>query len=432
MSVEVQNVAPSIVVPQDQPDLVLTAKASAWLDALRAVGVAIGSRPPTPILAYVLVRFSAVGEGVTLTGTDYVTRVTAQVASAVGAGAEQGTAVVPFHWLQRTIKTLTRNYADADVTVSTMGLMGQRMATVQAAGYTIPLLAGPVNDFPDKESHAALGTFTTSLESFRTAMDRVNHASSIDDTLPLLTSIHLAGGPAGIQVMATDRYRLAFDLLQLEEGEESPSFSFNLRSQVWAKLSKILRGETVGVTVLATGQGHGGHGGGVEALEIRTKGLTVQIMGTDGEYPKILALTHFTAGATAVVSRAELLRQARIAEDLTVRNVPAEVRISAAGLSVTPGLDDLKAGTRAPLIPATFWSHTTSATELMTAFNPHYLLEAVKAFAGVDDLRITLAALGDGVGTAKPVTITAADKKHDDQTTLRTMIMPVRLPERAI
>lgn len=431
MSVDVQNVvvAPPVALPQDQPDLVMTAKASAWLDALRAVGVAISNRPPTPICGYVLVRFSATGEGVTLTGTDYITRITAQVPSAIGTGAEQGTAVIPYRWLQRTIRTLTKADTSADVTVSTMGLMGERMATIQAAGYTIPLIAGSVNDFPEDANHATLGTFTTNLDNFRATLDRVAHAASIDDTLPILTSIHLKGGTAGVHAMATDRYRLAFDLLKLEEGEAAPNFNFNLRSQVWAKLSKILRGESIGVTVLATGEGSRvSPGAGLEALEIRAKGLTVQIMGTDGEYPKIQTLTQFTAGATAVVSRADLLRQARIAHDLSVRNVPAEVRISAAGLSITPGFDDFKDDTKAPLIPATFWAHTELVSDVLTAFNTHYLLEAVQAFAGVEDLKITLSAAGDGVGAGKPVTITAADKKHDDEATFRTMVMPVRLP----
>lgn len=432
MSIDIQTTTQSIPATQDQPDLNMTAKASAWLDALRAVGIAVSTRPAVPILAHVLVRFSAAGEGVTLTGTDYVTRVTAQVASAVGTGADEGLATIPFHWLQRTIRTLTRTDTSMDVTVSTTGLMGQRMASVQAAGYTIPLLAGPVNDFPAEEQHAALGTFTTNLDNFRTALDRVQHAASIDDTLPILTSIHLQGRSAGVHVMATDRYRLAFNHLQLEEGETSPNFDFNLRSQVWGKLSKILHGETVGVTVLARGGSHGLHGGGLEALEIRTKGLTVQIMATDGEYPKILTLTQFKAGATAVVSRAELLRQARIALDLSIRNVPAEVRISAAGLSVTPGLGDFRDDTKAPLIPTTFWTHTDQVSEILTAFNTHYLMEAVQAFAGVEDLKITLATLGDGVAPAKPVMITAADKKHDDETAFRTMVMPVRLPNLAV
>lgn len=433
MSIEVQNINQSVAQPQDQPDLVMTAKASAWLDALRAVGIAIGTRPPVPICAYVLVRFSATGEGVTLTGTDYVTRVIAQVASAIGTGAKQGTAVIPYHWLQRTIRTLTRADTTADVTVSTMGFMGERMATVQAAGYTIPLVAGPVNDFPADASHATLGTFTTNLDNFRATLDRVAHAASIDDTLPILTSIHLKGSTAGVHAMATDRYRLAFDLLKLEDGETTPNFSFNLRSQVWGKLSRILRGETIGVSVLATSESSRVFpGAGIEALEIRTKGLTVQIMATDGEYPKIQTLTQYSAGATAVVSRAELLRQARIAEELTGRNLPAEVHISAAGLSVTPGFDDFKEGARAPLVPATFWTRSNTVSEVVTAFNPRYFLDAIKAFVGVEDLKITLHAAGDGVAVAKPVTITAADKAHDDEATFRTMVMPVRLPNTAL
>lgn len=433
MSTEVMTVVtPSIAMQQDQPDMVMTAKASAWLDALRAVGIAIGPRPPVPVLSYVLVKVVPASEGVTLTGTDYVTRVTTQVASAVGTvQGFEGAALLPYSWLIRTIRTLTKTDTNADVTVSTMDLMGERMATVQAAGYTIPLICARVADFPGEAQHAVLGTFTTNLDNFRTALDRVHHAASLDDTLPILTSIHLEGSPDGIHAVATDRYRLAFDLITLDEGETTPNFHFNLRSQVWGKLSRILRGETVGVSVLSAGERHG-FGSGMELLEIRTKGLTVQITGTDGEYPKVRALAQYTAGATVVVSRAELLRQARIAMDLGVRNCPAEVRISAAGLSVTPGVDGIKAETKAPLIPAMFWAHNAAVVDVLTAFNPNYLLEAVKAFAGVEDLKITLAALSDGVATAKPVTITAADKKHDDETTLRTVVMPVRMPNMAV
>lgn len=432
MTVETLHAAPPMVAQQDNPDMVMTAKASAWLDALRAVGIAIGARPPVPVLSYVLVRFAPAGEGVTLTGTDYVTRVTAHVASAVGTveGAASA-ALLPYSWLIRTIRTLTKTDTSADVTVRTMGLMGERMATVQAAGYTIPLICARVADFPNEAQHATLGTFTTNLDNFRTALDRVHHAASLDDTLPILTSIHLEGGLTGIHAMATDRYRLAFDHITLDEGETTPNFHFNLRSQVWGKLSRILQGETVGVSVLSAGEHHD-FGSGMEVLEIRTKGLTVQITGTDGDYPKVRALTQFPAGATAVVNRADLLRQARIAADLGVRNCPAAVRISTAGLSVTPGLDGITAETKAPLIPATFWAHSAEVLDVLTAFNPHYLMEAVKAFAGIEDLKITLRAIGDGIGTAKPVTITAADKKHDDESALRTMIMPVRLPNMAV
>src|SRR5262249_23090987 len=84
--------------------------------------------------------------------------------------------------------------------------------TVTIGDYTVPLTGLPPEDHPG-DCQPAPTIATVDLEALRAALDRVLPAVGRDDTLPVLTGVHLSFSPGLATMAATDRYRLAVDSL---------------------------------------------------------------------------------------------------------------------------------------------------------------------------------------------------------------------------
>ncbi|QSZ53295.1 DNA polymerase III subunit beta [Paenarthrobacter sp. AT5] len=395
-------------------DLKVTATGTEWLRKLAAVGVAISSRPAVPILSFMVVECNR-GKA-TLTGYDYSTTAVARLNHEPVDALRNTKALVPFHWLVRTIRVLTTRKRDVPVTVESKELMGQRLTTVTAAGYTIPFLHSiRLSEYPAIPSHGVLDVFTLDRADLTGALDRATVAASPDDTLPILTSIRLACNGKKLSIWATDRYRLSAETLQLPRTIQE--FTFLLQAASWRAMAKHLVGEKITVGVLAAAD-IADRRGGCETLNIGSGDVAFTLSPIGGDYPKIETLFEQVYSQSVKVNRRDLLDQVMVARELNEPNVPALVKIGPGSVSVSPSFHEGADQAATPVLLAEMVNIDAPAT---VAYNPHYLLDAIKAVKA-DVVRLAFFNL------AKPVCISPAAEKGKKTSTYRHLLMPVRLP----
>lgn len=396
-------------------DLKVTATGTEWLRKLSAVGVAISSRPAVPILSCMVIDCNR-GKA-TLTGYDYSTTASARLNHEPVNALHNAKALIPFQWLVRTIRVLTARKRDVSVTVESKDLLGQRLTTVTAAGYTIPFLHSlTFSDYPKIPEHGVLDVFTVDREELAGALDRAIVAASIDDTLPILTAMQLRCTGKKLTVHATDRYRLSAETLTLSS-RTVQEFEFLLKAATWKAMAKHLGGEKITVGVLAAAD-IADRMGGCETLNIGSGDVAFTLSPTAGDYPKLDSIFAAEYGMTVDVNRRDLLDQVMVAKELNERNIPALVKIAPGSISVSPSFHEGADQAATPVLLADTVNIDGPAT---VAFNPHYLLDGIKA-TKADVVRFGFHTL------TKPLCLTPAPEKGKKASTYRYLLMPVRLP----
>jgi DNA polymerase-3 subunit beta len=395
------------------PELSVTATSEEWLRKLRAISPAVSGRPPVLILSAIMIR-SADGV-VTLTGYNYETSAVATLDREKGK-QQDTTELVPLSWLARTIRTLTKGKPKALVTVAATDMLGERLVTVSAEGYTLPYMNRmPLSDYPALPKIETTGTFSIGRHALAVAMERVAIAASADDTLPILTAVNIRGTGKHIMLQATDRYRLAAERIPHSAG--TPEFQFLMQGTTWRAIRPHLNGDDVTFEILDRD--------GKTYLGVSSGDVRYVLMGVDGDYPKIDPLFADSYPRHIEVDRRALLDQVTVARELGVRNLPAHVFMTAETVTVRPSLEDIPdaASITTPKLPAKVNDEALWAGDPAVGLNPNYFHEALRA---MDSEKVRLSFLGDNM--SKPVCFTAGGVSGASKDAYRHLIMPVRMP----
>lgn len=131
-----------------------------------------------------------------------------------GDAAESGSILVSGPQLKKVMGTLPRGTKTKPVavTLSTEGTADGGWLNIEANGSTWKLPALPSTEYPELPALPPI-MGTTDGGEFARAVARVAVAASKDDTLPMLTHIQFSAHTGGVNLAATDRYRLASDHL---------------------------------------------------------------------------------------------------------------------------------------------------------------------------------------------------------------------------
>jgi DNA polymerase-3 subunit beta len=171
-------------------------------DGVAWVSRSLSSRPIMPVLLGVVI--DAQKNGVHLAGYDLETSAKAKIDADV---KEEGRVLVS----GRLLSDIAKSLPNKPVTIS---LDGNRVSVVSgSAKFVLPTL--PVNDYPTLPE---LPTETGRLsgELFAEAVHQVAIAAGKDDSLPVLTGVHVEIEENKLTLAATDRYRLAVRELDWE------------------------------------------------------------------------------------------------------------------------------------------------------------------------------------------------------------------------
>lgn len=371
---------------------VITAPAKDWIAALTRVAPAMAGKKPLPILAGVHIDPAA---GV-LSAYDYDTSCVTTVADSEGYGAPL---LVTYRWLIDAIRTTTGKTKAAPVTVSVDG----EKITVSACGYELHAQALPVAEYPEIPDLTPADFISVPAGEFRAALRRVSIAASKDDTMPILTAVRIAINDGAMELLATDRYRLAYDHV---DGQGQGSADFLLNYRAIKALDRFFTGDDV-VMGLSDNR-----------ISIKTEQAAFTSMAVDGDYPKIKALFPSEVTASFEVDRAVLLESAKVAERMGERFSPCIVRMFDGGAEVTFAYG-IFGPSKAPLAAGGVAAGVKE--EIKCAFNPRYLVETLQQLTG-DKVRISY------TSAPKPFLFSPAGLETNDPTSPKHLIMPVRMP----
>lgn len=366
------------------------ADAVAW--AARSLPV----RPSAPVLAGLLIE--AGDDGLVLSTFDYETSARATLTAEV---SDEGTALVS----GRLLADICRSLPDKPVDVS---LEGARVS-ITCGSSRFSMQTMPVADYPTiPEMPAATGTVAS--ETFAHAVAQAVTAAGRDDMLPVLTGVRIEIEGDTITLLATDRFRLSLRELGWTPGTPDASLAALVPAKVLGDTAKSLTaGPEITIALSASGSGDGligfeGSGpGGVRRTTTRL---------LDGEFPKVRALFPNERLTIATIDKAALIDSVKRVALVAERNTAVQLAFKDGALTLEAGSGD--EAQAAESVPATI-----DGEDLVTGFNPQFLLDGLTA---IDESVVELAF----TQASKPVVISGTTE-DSAEAGFKYLLMPRRL-----
>lgn len=366
--------------------------AAAVADAARA----LPARPPAPVLAGLKLE-AAAGE-LTVAAFDYEVSAQAGLAADI---TKAGSVLVPGRLLSDITRTVKgKNPIDLE-------LVGPRLVlTSGSTRYTLHTL--PLEEYP---SLPKLGdaSGTAAGRDLAQAVAQVAVAAGRDDTLPVLTGIHLTVADGKLTLAATDRYRFGIRTIDFTSTSDIAEGQAVIPAKALLDSAKMLADAEQVELALPTSQGVFGMAGPSRSTTMRA---------LEGQLPAYQNLWPTEFEATAVVDCEELTAAVKRVALVAERGQPVQLNFGQGALSLSAGSsDDAQARDR---IDAAF--DTAIGAPLTIAFNPAFLLDGLGAI-DADAIKFAI------VGPTKPALITGATKDGSDlgDDVLDYLLMPIRL-----
>ncbi len=348
--------------------------------AVKFVSAAVPKRANVAILAGILL--TAAAGTLRLTAYNYEFSATATIA----CDGDDLAALIPANMLAAFAGPARGAHGDVTAILDgdTVRLSTDDGASATLAGLTVA-------DYPTVPDSATLPPWTMLRTADVKAIGTVAVASSPDDTLPILTSVRFDGTDGMLELLATDRYRLARHAtasVSLTEG------AFTIPSRTAKLVAKMSGDVKVRYGVIA----------GLVAFESENGTIVSRIV--DGDYPRWRSLWPASAAGTVTLNGSELATTITELARMLERNAPMRFARGGNVWQLEAG-DGEQRSTR--LIHATFDGDVPDTMR----FNPKYLLDAVKA-AGRGNVTIAINS------ALKPVIVAG-------NSDTRTLVMPCKV-----
>jgi DNA polymerase-3 subunit beta len=380
---------------------------------LQAAALAIATKPLAPVLGGVLM--DSIGGRLMLTAFDYEVHARAFVPTAT---CTEGRLLVDHRSLLKALAGLVDGLPTKkkDVLRVEIRAATPNTPTVTVDGYTVPLKALPIEDYPAPQPALPPVVAQIRRAAWLTELERVLSAVGKDDTLPFATGVLVELENRAMRMTCTDRFRLTtveVPVLRLQEREISTTALVPgaTLSKLMAQFKK-LTDEWVQVGLDPANQ----------VMSFTSGGVTLSTLLLDSKFPDYQKLLPKEQAGHATVNRKALTQQvkraASVEKNLDDTMGSLAMRIQPGGVSVRVRLAERDDQVKVPLLPA-----TVSGCDRELWFAPKYLLECLASFSG------------DTV-TVFPSTRTYGATLVCDQPTdfevasaYRHLIMPVRQPD---
>lgn len=361
-------------------------------DAVTWTSRSLPTRPPSPVLAGVLLTAEAEGSLV-LSTFDYEVSARSTVTAEV---EEAGSVLVS----GRLLAEIARALPNKPVEVAVEG--SRVMVVCGASRFT--LLTMPVEEYPSLPDLPEV-TGTIDGDTFARAIAQVTVAAGRDETLPLLTGVKLEIEGETLTMLATDRYRLAMREVGWNPSSPGVSRTALVRARTLSDVAKNL--SSAGSVELALAEG--GDIIGFEAGGRRTTSLLLE-----GDYPPVRRLFPEQTSTHTVTTTTELVEAAKRVALVAERNTPIR-------LSFTEGQVVLEAGQGDDAQASEALESTLVGEDISTAFNPQYLLDGLSSLDS-DFVRLSF------THPSKPAVMTGQDTIDgaDHAEEFRYLLMPIR------
>lgn len=354
------------------------------VEALTTASRATSGRERMPVLAGARIEITGDRLHVKATDLDLTIEVEATV-----AGIADGVTVIPAKLAADIVRALEPGAvtveADADEARIASGRSQFAVRVLPADEF--PKLLGPAED-----------AVVVAAGELADALRQVVRAASSDEGRPPLTGVLVAAMEGGVQLAATDSYRLAIrDLPGVRLVREDQRVL--IPSRALGELLRVL--STAGEVAIRLGTTDA-------SFEVGPVRLTTRLI--EQEFPNVKQLIASSYPNKLTVGRGALLDALKRVK-LLVRdqNTPVKLALRADGVELT--VTNPAEGTATEDVEAKY-----EGVEMTMAFNPTYLIEGIEAITADE---ITL----ETVDALKASTLRGADK--DDYLYL---LMPVRVP----
>ncbi|WP_175935908.1 DNA polymerase III subunit beta [Corynebacterium sp. Marseille-P4321] len=378
-------------------------------DAAAWVARSLPTKNTQPVLRAVVI--TADDNGLEFAGFDY------EVSSRVRIGAEvsdPGRVAVAGKLLSDIVATMP----GGDIEVTT----DAKVMTLKArsARFELPLI--PLDDYPQLPELPQV-TGRISPAALTGAVTQVAAAAGRDDTLPMLTGIHVEIDGPHVTLTATDRFRLAQRHLEWEPASENVKADLLVPAKTLLDNARTLDTSIEEPVEIAVGGEDNIGGDGLFGLHTGNRETTTRML--DADFPNVAPLLpkqHTSMASVEVAPLIEAIRRVSLVAD---RNAQLRLRFEPGQLTLySSGADS---GAAEEVIEAAF----TGADELLIAFNAGYLRDGLSVI-GTDRVVFGFTeASRPAIMIPQPEELpeAGADGAFPTPETFFTyLLMPVRLP----
>ena len=324
-------------------------------DAAAWVARSLPTKNTQPVLRAVVI--TADDNGLEFAGFDY------EVSTRVRIGAEvanPGRVAVA----GKLLADIVANMPNKPVEVTTDG---QKMVLQGAsARFELPLMS--LDDYPQLPSLPEV-TGSISPAALTGAVTQVAAAAGRDDTLPMLTGIHVEIDGENVKLTATDRFRLAQRHLQWDPASPNVNADLLIPAKTLLDNARTLDTSIDEPVEIAVGAEDNIGGEGLFGLHMGNRETTTRML--DADFPNVAPLLPKAHTSIASVEVAPLLESIRRVSLVADRN--AQLRLHFKDGELTLFSSGADSGAAEETIPAAF----TGADELLIAFNAGYLREGL-------------------------------------------------------
>ncbi len=324
-------------------------------DAVAWVAKNLPSKITQPVLRAIIIE--ATEDGLELNGFDY------EVSTRVKLPAEvenTGRIAVAGKLLADIVATLPNKPVDLRVEDSKL------LINCGSSRFELPLI--PLEDYPQLPTLPAV-TGRIHPQLFVEAVSQVASAAGRDDTLPMLTGVHIEINGKDMQLTATDRFRLAMRTLEWEPAAEGVEAKLLVPAKTLQDNARSLDTHLNTPVEIAVGTGDDLGAEGLFGLHTKERETTTRML--DAEFPNVAPLLPKTHTAVASIEVAPLLEAIRRVSLLTERNAQVRMHFSEGQVVLQAGGGD--GGEAEETLPCAF----VGRDELIIAFNPGYLKDGL-------------------------------------------------------
>jgi len=324
-------------------------------DAVAWVARNLPTKNTQPVLRAVVI--TADDTGLELAGFDYEVSTRVRISAEV---AEPGRVAVAGKLMADIISNMPAKPVEVSVDNSRLLLQGG------SARFELPLM--PLDDYPVlPELPEVTGTLDPS--TFVNAVTQVASAAGRDDTLPMLTGVHMEIAGNQVKLAATDRFRLALRSLEWDPVANDVQAKLLVPAKTLLDNARTLDSHLQDPVEIAVGTGENVGGDGLFGLHSQNRETTTRML--DAEFPNIQPLlpkTHTSMASVEIAPLVEAIRRVSLVADrnaqLRMHFKPGEVSLYASGADSGEATESLQCA-------------FTGADELLIAFNSGYLRDGL-------------------------------------------------------
>ncbi|OFT30148.1 DNA polymerase III subunit beta [Corynebacterium sp. HMSC08F01] len=378
-------------------------------DAAAWVARSLPTKNTQPVLRAVVI--TADDNGLEFAGFDY------EVSTRVRIGAEvsnPGRVAVA----GKLLADIVANMPNKPVEVTTDG---QKLVLQGAAArFELPIMS--LDDYPQLP-HLPQVTGSISPASLTGAVTQVAAAAGRDDTLPMLTGIHVEIDGESVTLTATDRFRLAQRHLTWEPASANVKADLLVPAKTLLDNARTLDTSIDEPVEIAVGSEDNIGGEGLFGLHTGNRETTTRML--DAEFPNVEPLLPKEHTSIASVEVAPLMESIRRVSLVADRN--AQLRLHFKEGQVTLFSSGADSGAAEETIDAAF----TGADELLIAFNAGYLREGLSVIGTNRVVFGFTEPSRPAIMIPEPEELPEADENGTfptPDTYFTYLLMPVRLP----